>query len=72
LDDDYIDMMVACYDVDRLVSAGKSLAVALEEVAAACGYRIGMLREYHAHRRSPDRRAKARGYKHKRRTGAGK
>jgi hypothetical protein len=72
LTNDDIAMSGACCDVDDLLSAGKSLPDALAVVAVGRGIKISVLREFHGKRRSPDRRAQARSYKHKRRTGAGK
>jgi hypothetical protein len=60
LPDSDLKMNMACYDVDELLDEGKSLPVALAEIAAECGIKISVLREFHAHRRGPDRRVKAR------------
>jgi hypothetical protein len=67
LTDEDITLNAASCDVDDLLSAGKSLSVALTEVATERDLPESKLREYRAKRLGPDRRTKARGYNAKRR-----
>ena len=61
--DDIAMNRLNCELDDLLASSGKSLSVALAEIAASWGTKASVLREYHDKRRGPDRRVKARGYK---------
>jgi hypothetical protein len=66
LTDNDLKLNMANCDVDDLLAEGKSLSVAIKKAAADHGMRESLLHEFHAKRRGPDRRVKARGYKRQR------